>query len=265
MPTGIELRPLYYAQQLNGVLQRMIRVLKAFQPASIGQLKSKSLCYHRDGKIDICDSPCKDSLNDWCLMAFYDYFEAGEGNVFSMGLNYEKIIEFADSLVSESPFDEEMVDRFYIAPSKRSADNFNAITDPLVERKDNLDFWWTEYAKVRSEVSDLCYQIGSELNWSLRFRGLLKDKILETVYDLPNYMPERLHKFKKECRRTFRDLCDDGGLNALSEHNKRTCRLSEPHLRRFFIDKTDLFTDSTIEDLLLYIVAVDTVFEYWTY
>ena len=53
MPTGIELRPIFYAQQLNGVLRRMIRVLKAFQPASIGQLKSKSLCYHRDGKIDI--------------------------------------------------------------------------------------------------------------------------------------------------------------------------------------------------------------------
>lgn len=265
MPTGIELRPVYYAQQLNGVLWRIIHVLKAFHPESIEQLKSKSLCYHRDGKIDICANPCKDSINDWCLMAFYEYVEGSDGNVFSLGLNYEKIIQFADTLVTESPFDEEMLDKFYIAPSKRSADNFNAITDPFVERKDQLDMWWTEYAKVRTEVSDLCYQIGSELNWTMRFRGLLKDKILETVFDLEYYMPERLHKFKKECRRTFRDLCDDGGLNALNEHNKRTCHLAEPHLRRFFIDKTDLFTESTIEDLLLYIVAIDSIFEYWTY
>lgn len=265
MPTGIELRPVYYAQQLNGVLWSIIHVLKAFQPESITQLKSKSLCYHRDGKIDICDTPCKNSLNDWCLMAFYDYFESDDGNVFNMGLKYEKIIEFADTLVCESPFDEEMVDKFYIAPAKRNSDNFNTISDPFVERKDYLDWWWTEYAKVRSEVSDLCDNIGSELNWTLRFRGLLKDKILEAVYNLPYYMPERLHKFKKDCRRTFRNLCDDGGLNALSEHNKRTCRLAEPYLRRFFFDKTDLFTDSTIVDLLLYIVAVDTVFEYWTY
>ena len=267
MPTGIELRPIYYAQQLNGVLGRIIRVLKDFQPQSLKQLKSKSLCYHRDGVIDICDSPCENSLNDWCLMAFYEYVESGDGTVFNLGLKFEKVLEFANSLVSQSPFDEEIVDRFYVTPEwlKAHPGNFNAITDPLVESKEQSDFWWTEYAKVRREVSELCYQIGSEFNWTLRFKGLLKDKILEVVFDLRDYLPSRLHSFKKDCRRTFRDLCDNGGINALNESNKRICRLSEPHLRRFFADKADLFTENIIEDLLLYIVAINIVFDYWTY
>lgn len=269
MPTGIELRPIYYALQFSGVLWRIIHVLKAFQPKSIEQLKSKSLCYHRDGSIDICDNPCKNSLNDCCLLAFYDYVEADDGNLFSLELKYEKVIKFADTLVSESLFDEEMVDRFYRNQTtwKLTGKGFNIITDPIVEDNNNREIWRTQYAKVRNEVSDLCWHIVSdlELNWTSHYRGILKDEILEAVYFLPGYLPERLHGLKKTCQGIFRDLCDNGGLNALSDHYKHICSLSEPHLRQLFTNKTDLFTESTIEDLLLYIVAIDIVFDFWTH
>lgn len=267
MPTGIELRPIYYAQQLNGLLWAIIHLLKAYQPVSVEQLKNSSLCYHRDGMLKVSPNPCKNSLSDWCLIAFYEFMEGTDGKILNLGLKYEKIISFAETLISESPFDEELVDKYYREPSQinKNTDPYNTFTDYHVDHKQYMDIWWTEYAKIRTEVTLLCDNIGSEFGWSARFRGLLKDKILDEVFTLPHYMPERLHDFQKGCRRMVDELCEKGGLNAMSEYQKRVARISERYLRKFFADKSDLFTESLIEDLLLYIVAINIEYEFWTY